>query len=123
MYINLEEKDPYAIEAYSETEIRINALTYQKNLIISAAELITKWEIKSIDQLNEATLTPLLRHHAEIILIGHTQFNLFTPQSAVQLLAKRHIALECMPIGSACRTFNVLLNEKRNVVLGIIFKH
>ncbi|OGV39205.1 MAG: hypothetical protein A3F46_08545 [Legionellales bacterium RIFCSPHIGHO2_12_FULL_42_9] len=120
MYIHLEAHDQHAIEAYSEHDVRINAVTYQQNIIVSQAALITGWHIKSIVELNEHTLAPFLNNQAEIILIGHTEPNIFSPSEAIQFLAEHHIALECMPIGSACRTFNVLLSEKRNVVLGII---
>ena len=122
MYINLEPNDDHAIEAYSEHEVRINAIIYSHNLIVSQAELITDWDIKSIAQFNKDTLAPLLTLQPEIILIAHTQSNLFAPSAAIQHLAKHNISLECMSIGSACRTFNVLLSEKRNVVLGIILK-
>lgn len=121
MYINLESKESYSIEAYSEQEVRINAVIYHQNLIVSHALLITEWNIKSIAKLNKDTLAPLLTHQPEIILIGHPLQNIFAPPEAIQFLAKQHIALECMSIGSACRTFNVLLSEKRNVMLGIIF--
>ena len=121
MYINLEINDQYAIEAYSEHEVRINASTYHNNIIVSRAELITNWHIESIAQLNEDTLAQLLIHQPEIILIGHSKPNLFAPPAMIQHLAKHNIALECMLIGPACRTFNVLLSEKRHVVLGIIF--
>jgi uncharacterized protein len=32
------------------------------------------------------------------------------------------IGVECMPLGAACRTYNLLVAEDRNVVLVVIFK-
>ena len=121
MYINLESKDHHTIEAYSDHEIRINSLVYSQNLIISSTEIITDWPIKTIVQLTEERLSPLLGQHPTIILIGHNETTLFAPPATRENLAKQNIALECMRIGPACRTFNVLLSERRNVVLGIIF--
>lgn len=120
MHINLEAKDQYTIEAYSEKEIRINGITYQQNLIVSTTELIADWTIDSINQLTTETLSPMMKYQPKIILIGHSKPNCFASPAIIQTLAKQQIALECMQIGPACRTFNVLLNEKRNVVLGII---
>ncbi len=122
MHIHLETTDRYSIEAYSETEVRINATPYQHNLIVSHAELITPWSINAITELTEETLAPLLKHQPEIILIAHAKINIFAPLAIIHSLAQQHIALECMLIGPACRTFNVLLSEKRHVVLGIIFE-
>ena len=121
MNITLEPKDNSSIEAYSNTEVRINSIVYNQNLIVSSTKIITDWPVTNISDLTEATLADFIAQQPEIILIGHTQENQFAPISTIQALAKQHIALECMQLGAACRTFNVLLSEDRNVVLGIIF--
>ena len=122
MNINLEGKEISSIEAYSENEIRINSVVYHQNIIVSSQRVITDWSIKAINELTEDTLAPFVEQDPEIILIGHAPLNLFAPLATRQALAKKHIALECMSLGAACRTFNVLLSEGRNVILGIIFQ-
>lgn len=121
MQINLEAKEKYTIEGYSEQEIRVNAASYRQNLIVSNTAILTDWRIVSIEQLSEDLLLPLLQDNAEIIIIGHNKINAFPPPAIMQVLSQRRIAMESMPIGAACRTFNILLGEKRNVALGIIF--
>jgi len=120
MHINLEAADDHSIQAYSDNEIRVNSVTYQKSVIVSSREIISDWAIDNIFQLNEESLEPLLRHTPNIIVIGHKQQGKFPPPSAFELLSKKRVGLECMSIGAACRTFNVLLSEQREVVLGII---
>ncbi|MBA2656098.1 MAG: hypothetical protein H0U70_03840 [Tatlockia sp.] len=122
MNINLENADNHSIQAYSEEEIKIDSQLYKNSLILSVHELISDWPITAIKQLNEQTLEPLLRHVPKVILIGHDEPGQFAPLSIMQDLAKRRIGLEVMSIAAACRTFNVLLNEHREVVLGIIKK-
>ena len=121
MQINLEAKDKHTVQSYSDSELRINSNLYHSNLIVSAHEIIEDWSIKTIQDLNEDSLTPLLRYEPKIIIIGHNQLGKFAPLSVMQTLSKDRIGLECMSIGAACRTFNVLLSEQRDVVLGIIF--
>ena len=116
MNITLEPKDNSTIEAYSSSEVRINSIVYQQNIIVSSKKIITNWPVTAVSDL-----TDFIAQQPEIILIGHTQENQFTPHATIQALAKQHIALECMQLGAACRTFNVLLSEGRNVVLGVIF--
>ena len=121
MNITLEPKDNSTIEAYSSSEVRINSIVYQQNIIVSSKKIITNWPVTAVSDLTESTLADFIAQQPEIILIGHTQENQFTPHATIQALAKQHIALECMQLGAACRTFNVLLSEGRNVVLGVIF--
>lgn len=121
MHISLEEKNGNAIEAYSENAVRINATEYQHNLLISRADIITPWPIQSLSQLTAEHLTTFIKMKPEIILIGHNEKNPLPPSSILDILTKQQIALECMLIAPACRTFNVLLGEDRRVVLGIIF--
>jgi uncharacterized protein len=121
MEINLEAADHYSIHAYNDNEIKINSQSYQSSLIVSSHEIIKDWPIDSIQQLTEETLAPLLRYQPKIIIIGHGEHGLL-PQTIIQSLAKQNIGLECMSIGAACRTFNVLLSEHREVVLGLILK-
>jgi uncharacterized protein len=121
MEINLEAADHHSIQAYSGNEIKINSETYQSSLIVSSYEIIKDWPIDSIQQLNEESLAPLLHYQPKIIIIGHSEHGLL-PQPLIQRLGKQNIGLECMSIGAACRTFNVLLSEHREVVLGLILR-
>jgi uncharacterized protein len=120
MHINLEAADIHSIQSYSDREIQVNSQTYQNSLIISNQAIITDWPVTSIQQLKEENLEPLLRSIPKIIIIGHQQAGQFASPSVMAELAQRRIGLEVMSIGAACRTFNILLNEHREVVIGII---
>lgn len=120
MHINLEKQDKHTIEAYSEKEIQINARVYQKSVIVSAKEII-EWSISSINELNEDNLFPFIKYQPKVIIIGHHHLNFFPSFAVVHAMAKRGIGLECMSLSAACRTFNILLNEQREVVAGFIF--
>jgi uncharacterized protein len=122
MQVNLESKDKYSIEAYSDSAIRVDAITYQTNVIVGQ-QGVTDWPIASITTLNKEALIPFLAYQPEIILIGHAGRNFFPAIPAIKSTTNRPIAIEVMSIGAACRTFNILLNEQRAVVLGIIFEN
>lgn len=120
MHINLEATDKHTIQAYCDSSIKIDSNIYQHSLIVSTHEIITTWPIRAINELNEESLQPLLQYNPKIIIIGHNKQGQFTPLSILQTLSKRQVGLECMSIGAACRTFNVLLSEQREVALGVI---
>lgn len=120
MNILLEPAQRNAIQSYSDLEITLNQITYQNSLIITRDHLITDWPIQNIQELNEENLAPILTVKPKIIIIGHRCLGKYPPMATLEYLSKLRIGLECMTVGSASRTFNILLGEHREVVLGII---
>lgn len=120
MQIHREALDTHTIRAYSDTHITVNQTNYSKSLILSRDTLITSWPIHSIHAMTQELLEPILALNPEVILIGHQEAGAQIPLCWVSYLANLRIGIECMSIGSASRTFNVLLSELRNVVLGVI---
>ncbi len=123
MQINKEPKNAYSIQSYTDTSVTIQQQTYRKNLIISNKNILESWQATSLKTLNEASLAPLLSTEPEIIIIGHLENNTMPPVKIMQQLSQQRIGFECMNLGAACRTFNILLSEDRKVALGIIFNN
>ena len=121
MHIQIETPDLNTITSYSDAELIVNGKVYQNNLILSRKLIISPWEIESISQLDENHLKLLLELDPEVILIGHSSLGVYLHYSVIESLSKQRIGIECMSIGSACRTFNVLLSEGRHVIGGFIF--
>ncbi len=122
MHINLESADKHTIQSYSDSEIKVNHILYQNSILISRNEIISPWDAHSVQELsNETILESLLKFNPEIIIIGHKQLGMPLPIDVIERLSKLRIGIENMSLGSACRTFNVLLGEQRAVVAGIIF--
>lgn len=120
MQLHLDKSNNNAIEAYSETQVQIGGAIYQQSLIVTETSLLCPWEIQTITHLNEETLAPILAYQPKIVLIAHQNMRDKVPLSVHEYLSSHQIALECMLMGAACRTFNILLGEGRSVVLGII---
>lgn len=123
MQIHLEASDQHTIRSYGDSQINVNNTVYNDSLIISRQNIISPWPVHSVLDLTEDLLTPILELQPEVIIIGHNQPNAQIPIMLVQFLAKQRIGIECMSIGAASRTFNVLLGELRAVVAGMVFVH
>jgi uncharacterized protein len=121
MHIQIDSRNTNSITSYSETQLCVGDAVYQQNVVVSNHQVLSTWLVQSIHDLNEVTLTPLIQLKPEIILIGHQQINHYPPVHVLQWLSQQRIGIECMSIGSACRTFNLLLSEGRHVVGGFIF--
>ena len=120
MEIQLESAEPHTIRTYSDHSIVVGQTTLDQSCIISQRSIQTAWQIQHIDELNADHLAALLQDAPDVIIIGHEDTPRTLPVIASELSRKK-IGIECMSIGAACRTFNVLLGEQRAVVLGIIF--
>ena len=120
MQIHLEKPNQHTIQSYSNTHVVVDNTPYANSIIITPTQIINPWSIKSLAYLNETTLAPLLDLKPDLILIGHKNTSLYLKPALMHHITQHKIGIECMSIGAACRTFNVLLSEGRGVVLGVI---
>jgi uncharacterized protein len=112
------------VRSYGDGSVVINEQRLTRPLLVSPERLLTDWAVQSFQALSdsaqlEAQLEPLLQFGAGIVLLGAGQTQ---PQCSARLRAifrARQIALECMTLGAACRTYNVLASEQRAVVAGL----
>lgn len=123
MHINLEAAENHAVQAYTDNQIQINSIVYERSLIVSKNEIITELAINDIQEINEQYLQQLIKFKPEVIIIGHENTGKFPPMAIISQLSQQRIGIECMSIGAACRTYNILLSEERAVVAGFIFSN
>lgn len=115
MEIQIEDPGSNAIKAYSDTELKIKDEIYTKSLIVNHETIISDINVPDIQDFNEDILQKVIQLKPEIIIFGIKNYKLITPQ-LLELLAKHKLSYEYMQLGSACRTYNVLLSELRKVV-------
>ncbi|WP_133135153.1 Mth938-like domain-containing protein [Legionella rowbothamii] len=123
MNINLEAAEKNAVQAYSENQVQIHSIVYERSLIVSKEEIISDLIIHDIQAIDDRYLQQLLQFNPEVVIIGHEQTGKFPPMSIISTLSQHRVGIECMSIGAASRTYNVLLSEQRAVVAGFIFSN
>jgi uncharacterized protein len=121
MQIQLETPELHAVQAYTDEMLTVNGIDYRGSLILSREEIIPNIELKSIDAIDEKFIDLLIKNKPKIIIIGHKETGKFLSLDIVALLAKQQIGIECMSLDAACRTFNLLLGEGREVIAGLLF--
>tara|TARA_R110002126_G_scaffold187410_2_gene336091 strand:- start:12628 stop:12993 length:366 start_codon:yes stop_codon:yes gene_type:complete len=121
MEIQLEAREPHTIQSYSDTAVTLNHEIYDKSIIINRNTLITDWPVTQASDLNAQSLDALITLKPEIIILGSHDPDALRRLDNIRQLCEQKIGVECMDIGAACRTFNVLLSEERDVVVGLIF--
>ena len=111
----------YPITGYGDDYVQVNQIRYEQSLIITVDELIADWgPARPSDLMQEQVLQVLIDRHPEIVLLGTGRRIHFPPPQVMALFAKNHIGLEVLDSASACRTFNILLSEGRNVATALL---
>ncbi|MGA2563532.1 MAG: MTH938/NDUFAF3 family protein [Steroidobacteraceae bacterium] len=115
------ESDPriHLVRGYGGGEILIGEQSIRQPLIITPQRLVLDWSASSLQQLTEMQLATLFALQVEIVLLGEGSIQT-APSPWLRSSFRSHgIALECMNLGAACRTYNILANEERSVAAGL----
>ncbi|MCU7799459.1 MAG: hypothetical protein KZQ70_04750 [gamma proteobacterium symbiont of Lucinoma myriamae] len=76
----------------------------------------------SFNEFNKQYIEKLVKHDADIFLIGTGSSCRFPDKSILQYIADNKLSIDFMDIGAASRTFNILASEYRKVAALIFFK-
>jgi uncharacterized protein len=107
------------VRRYDAGVIVIGEQRITRPCIVTPQQLLLDWSASSIFELSESQLEPLLAPRADIVLLGAGEIQQ-QPGAAIRAAFRaRGIALECMSLGAACRTYNILASEARSVLAGL----
>lgn len=109
------------IQGYGKGRFRIGQDVYEHPLLVSASH-VSRWDIATPADMSENNLQAFLAHEPalEIVLIGTGNTIQSIPEHVRPLFKQRGIGLDVMDTGAACRTYHVLLAEKRRVGVALL---
>lgn len=110
----------YVIQGYDPGSIRINNVIYQHSVIVSPNQLITDWPPQQVSELTAQHVIDILQLNPDVVLIGTGAQQRFLNPELFSILMTQHIGFEMMSTAAACRTFDLLANEGRKVVAGLL---
>ncbi len=112
---------PPRISSYGDGGFRFGAERHLGAILILGEDILP-WPVAKFDDLAEASFDLLLgfRPLPEVLLIGCGPEIRFLPQDLRELIESHNIGVDAMDTGAACRTFNVLVQEQRNVAAALI---
>ena len=93
---------------------------FRKSLIIMANGTITSWTPQHMSEFNPEHFLSFSDHQPEVVLLGMGQQLRFPPQDCLSVLQQQNLGYEVMDTPAACRTFNVLAAEGRDVLLAML---
>ena len=108
------------ITAYGDGYVSVNDRRYQPSLIVTPSRVVAPWEPAGVAELAASHFDFLLELRPEIVLLGTGARIAFPPPELMRRLTRANVGIEVMDNGAACRTYNVLVAERRNVIVAML---
>ena len=108
------------ITGYSEGWVEINTTRFERSLIVLPDKVITDWSVTDFDGLTADHFAQLAELKPEVVLLGTGASHRFVHPRLSHPLVEAGIGIECMATAAACRTYNILMAEGRNVAAALI---
>lgn len=123
MHIQIDEGGAgYRIHSYFRGKsIVVNAQTYAHSIIITPDHL-EGWPPQSMEELQPMHLTAFRHLKPACIILGSgVQFQ-FPEPGLLAPFIEAGVGVEVMDTGAACRTYNVLMAERRKVMAALLLE-
>lgn len=119
--------DPFegvnAINACDTHQILVNQTRWTGSLLVPSTGEVVAWPVDRIEDLTREHFSTLLDRAGfvpEIIVFGSGSRMRFIPPALLVDLHARRIGVETMTTQAACRTYNLLAQERRKVLAALL---
>ena len=105
---------------YGSGYVKVNDQRYDRSLVVTPERIIEDWPASRFDDLTASHFEFLLALNPEIVVLGTGAMLRFPSPALSRCLSAAHVGLEVMDTNAACRTYNILAAEGRNVATAIL---
>jgi uncharacterized protein len=108
------------IKTYDPGRVQIRDRYLTHSLVLLPDRLLSDWPPVDVAQLRAAHLEPVLEWQPEVLILGTGDTQIFPDPAVFTRLMDLGIGFEVMDSAAACRTYNVLVAERRRAALALI---
>lgn len=116
-------ENQHQITGFTANSIAINHTQYAQAVIVSGQQIIPDWFSGAWSTLDATALSQIIALNPEVVLLGTGDKHRFIHPKHTQAFLTANIAVECMTTAAACRTYNILMAEGRQVVAALLLEH
>lgn len=109
-----------AVSSLAAGEVLINGQSHRRSVIVPWKGPIVEWPVAHFGDLTAAHFQQVVNLQPELVIFGSGPKLRFPTPGLLRPLIDRHIGVETMDSGAACRTYNVLVSEGRSAVLALL---
>lgn len=106
------------IQGYGSGYFTINGERIENNILVFP-HAIHRWNVSHWSDLTLSSFQEVSQADVELLLIGCGAFHQLLPTSLRLQLKAQGVICEVMTTGAACRTYNVLLSEGRQIAAAL----
>ncbi len=107
------------ISRHEAGRVHVGAQEHVASVIVPWEGAVLRWPLLRWADLDPALLQPLVDLEPELVIFGSGSRLVFPPAAVLRPLIDRRIGFETMDTAAACRTYNVLVTERRRVVAAL----
>ncbi|MGE0803792.1 MAG: Mth938-like domain-containing protein [Lautropia sp.] len=108
------------VTGYGEGWFEINRVRHAGAIVLRPEGDVAAWPVAGFDALTEADFAALLAPRPEVVLFGSGPTHRFPPPRLTAALMRAGVGVEVMASPAACRTYNILIGEGRQVVAALL---
>jgi uncharacterized protein len=105
-----------AVTHITSASLTVSNTRFEASVQVGQALGAQPWLLSTIDAITEPDVAHWVSQKPELVLLGSGNKHRFLAPKLAVLLARSGVGLECMSTGAAARTYNVLLEEGRDVL-------
>jgi uncharacterized protein len=106
--------------AYGQGYVAVNGVRYDTSLIVMPDRISEDWKVQNLEALVQDNIEALAALKPELVLLGTGDVLRFPDPRLFVNLTHAGIGTEVMDTRAACRTYNILAEEGRNVAAALI---
>jgi len=123
MKLQPDRSDAQTISAYGPGWVGVNEEKIMHNVIITSRGERIAWAAAGrFEDLRMADFEQLARLQAQVVIFGSGRRIRFPRAAWLQPLYEKRIGLETMDTAAACRTYNILAQEGREVAVALLLE-
>ncbi|MCG2583045.1 Mth938-like domain-containing protein [Massilia sp. TS11] len=108
------------VTAYDADSVSINAVRFTHSLLVMPESAPVAWPVENFEALQSSHFDAIAALSPDVVILGTGARQRFVHPRLVAGLAARGVGVESMDAQAACRTYNLLMQEGRKVVLALI---
>ncbi len=122
MKLQPDKLDVQAITGYGPGWVGVNADKITHSVIISSGGERIQWNASRFEDLGPEHFEQVATLDAEVVIFGSGSRIRFPRPAWLKPLIDKHVGVETMDTAAACRTYNVLAQEGRRVVVALLLE-
>ncbi len=111
-----------SITGYGPGWISVGSEKITRSVVLTSSGQRLDWPCERFEDITPAHFARLAELDAEVIVFGSGSRTRFAPPAWLQPLMAKRVGVEAMDTQAACRTYNILVGEGRNVAVALLLE-